>query len=252
MQNNLPPSPDWPFLLVWAAVTIFTGASIGAIVNGLLGRRKTNAEGNKYEAEGEEAKARASKTAGEAFHMMLDDLTKANERLEEQRERNGALSEEKDRVKMLLENCERKERRRLSQEAQRPRVLLVEDQDEMRELCRMRFRIAPFKLDMAEDGQDALEQYNDAIRLGFPFKLLVLDYSMPGMSGVEVGRKIRTSGDVTTKFILWTAYPQPALEDDLLGLFAEKERVITKQNIAELECEILDALGLSGKIRRIE
>jgi CheY-like chemotaxis protein len=239
-------SLDWRYLLVWTLAGLISGGAIVALINALFSRRKVRVDSDKTEAEGEESKARAQKTAGETFHQLLEDLTIANERLQDQRNKNNELRDERDKHKALLENCERKERRRLAQEAQRFRVLLVEDQDEMRELVAAKFRNAPFKMDVARDGPDALEQYSDAIHLGFPFKLLILDYSMPGMSGIEVGRKIRSTGDLTTKFILWTAYPKHTLDDDLTGLFAEKERVVSKQTIAELEYEIIDALGLKS------
>lgn len=44
---------------------------------------------------------------------------------------------------------------------------------------------------MAESGEEAVATFNDAWSLGMPFDLVLLDISMPGISGIEVLNQIR-------------------------------------------------------------
>jgi CheY-like chemotaxis protein len=208
-------SQSWATLILGALAIFFGGGTIATIINAIVNRRKPQAEIHETEARAVKALAEArnldattNKTAADVTLEMIRALRAAEENISE-------LVKEKEKYKTRAEIYERKERRRLSMEAQRPRVLLVEDNDDMRDLLSIKFRDSPFRLECARDGTEALEQYDEAIRLGFPFRVLILDYAMPGLSGIEVAVHVRKSGDNMTKIIFHTAYPAYVAKDDV-------------------------------------
>ncbi len=66
------------------------------------------------------------------------------------------------------------------------RVLVVDDEDEIRELCRVNLEFEDFEVVEAANGADALR----AVRDDLP-DVVFLDLMMPGMDGWEVLRKIK-------------------------------------------------------------
>lgn len=90
-----------------------------------------------------------------------------------------------------------------SQVSPRPRVLLVDDEPELRELLRRYLTGVPFDPEIAEDGAEALRLYREAKSAGRAYSLFVLDASMPDMSGFEVGQALRAE-DETVKIAYLT------------------------------------------------
>jgi len=70
-----------------------------------------------------------------------------------------------------------------------PRVLVVDDDPQMLSLMRRGFSFAGYLVDLAGDGEQALEVARD-----HPPDLVVLDVMLPGLDGVEVCRRLR-AGD---------------------------------------------------------
>lgn len=70
--------------------------------------------------------------------------------------------------------------------AARPRVLLVEDQDSVRDLLTTVLERNGFDVVSAPSGEVALDLASDA-----SFDILLTDFVLPGMTGLEVARKIR-------------------------------------------------------------
>jgi two-component system phosphate regulon response regulator PhoB len=74
-------------------------------------------------------------------------------------------------------------------------LLVVEDDDTIRETIRDALFIEGFEVSACADGRAALEllqRHRDK-----PFSLVVLDLMLPGMSGLDVCRQMRASGDQT-------------------------------------------------------
>ena len=71
------------------------------------------------------------------------------------------------------------------------RVLVVDDDDPIRNMVMrlLQFSGAELEVEGAEDGPTALERLSQA-----DYQLLLIDYTMPGMSGVEVIKTLRQSG----------------------------------------------------------
>ncbi|NLO92326.1 MAG: response regulator, partial [Elusimicrobia bacterium] len=70
------------------------------------------------------------------------------------------------------------------------RVLVVEDDFVTRKLL-MEMLQGQFLCDGASDGQEALEAYNFSVKNGTPYAAIILDISMPRVSGPQALRLIR-------------------------------------------------------------
>jgi response regulator RpfG family c-di-GMP phosphodiesterase len=68
------------------------------------------------------------------------------------------------------------------------RLLLVDDEAGIRQLCEMALSAPDVQCDQAADGHEAL-----AALAAKPYDLVVLDVAMPGISGLEVCRKLRAN-----------------------------------------------------------
>ena len=73
----------------------------------------------------------------------------------------------------------------------RPRVLVIEDTDEIRELIGIALRKAGLDAELAGTGTRGLE-----LLAGTEFDAVVLDMHMPGVSGLETCRQIRRSSTI--------------------------------------------------------
>lgn len=117
-----------------------------------------------------------------------------------------------------------------------PTILVVDDEQGFRDLLRMRF---------AQDGWIVLEA--STMAEAFPIcrqmqpDVLVLDHSMPGLTGIEAGRILVRDG-FQSPIILFSAYLTPELREDCraLGLHAVdkinwEELVLTCTELLELK-----------------
>ncbi len=100
------------------------------------------------------------------------------------------------------------------------RVLVAEDDPELRAMMANRLRGDGCIVAEAESGLDALELLDDVAALGTPLDLVVMDVRMPGMSGVELGYLIR-GRHWTTPILLVTAYPEPELYEEARRIDAQ-------------------------------
>ena len=87
----------------------------------------------------------------------------------------------------------------------RPRVLIVDDDIELLRLIRLAAEEAPFRLDTASNGQDAIHLFQRARQEGQPYAALILDGVMPGLSGYTVATFIRER-DTVTPLAFFTAH----------------------------------------------
>jgi two-component system, OmpR family, response regulator len=109
-----------------------------------------------------------------------------------------------------------------SQTANTPeaRLLVVDDEPNIRELLSASLRYAGFEVATAADGQQALTMAES-----FRPDLLVLDVMMPGLDGFGVVRRMRQSGRHTPVLFL-TARDAP--EDKVSGLTLGGDDYVTK------------------------
>jgi two-component system OmpR family response regulator len=100
------------------------------------------------------------------------------------------------------------------------RLLVVDDEPNIRELLSASLRYAGFEVATAADGQQAL-----VLAESFRPDLLVLDVMMPGLDGFGVVRRLRQSGRHTPVLFL-TA--RDAAEDKVSGLTLGGDDYVTK------------------------
>ncbi len=94
----------------------------------------------------------------------------------------------------------------------RQRILVVEDETDIRELIRYNLDREGFLVDEAADGAAALDRLSRRVP-----DLVVLDLMLPGMSGLEFCRRIRASGQ-TSQLPILIVTAKGAEADRVLGL----------------------------------
>jgi len=96
-------------------------------------------------------------------------------------------------------------------------VLLVDDEEHMLRLLQFALKSVPVTTRALRSGAEAL-----AVLAGQPADLVLLDYSMPGMNGVETLRRIRDmDGGGGVKVVMLTARDQTAIRQEAAGLNVE-------------------------------
>ncbi|MFE1409892.1 response regulator transcription factor [Streptomyces sp. NPDC058746] len=112
------------------------------------------------------------------------------------------------------------------------RILVADDDAAIRRSLERGLRLSGFTVLLAEDGLRALEQVT-----GLGADMMVLDVSMPGLSGIEVCRTLRARGDETPVLMLSAldevadrvAGLQAGADDYLVKPFALEELVLRIQ-----------------------
>ncbi|WP_201315175.1 response regulator [Dyella sp. EPa41] len=87
------------------------------------------------------------------------------------------------------------------------RVLVVDDNDAARDVLSGMVRGMGFDVDVACGGGEALRLYAWAATHGRPYQLLLMDWKMPGMDGVETVRRLQSAGGgVVPPVVMITAF----------------------------------------------
>ncbi|RKS75379.1 two-component system OmpR family response regulator [Motilibacter peucedani] len=100
------------------------------------------------------------------------------------------------------------------------RLLVVDDEPNIRELLSASLRFAGFDVAVAADGREALE-----VMKTYDPELVVLDVMMPGIDGLTVLRRMRENGS-RVPVVLLTA--RDATEDKVSGLTLGADDYVTK------------------------
>lgn len=111
-----------------------------------------------------------------------------------------------------------------------PRVLVADDEPDIRFMARMMLRRGGFDVDEVPSGEDAV----DAID-GRDYDLAVLDQRMPGLTGIETARKLRGHGH-RLPIVIFSAY----LDEDVEATATEMGlTTLSKSDVQKLP----DVLG---------
>ena len=102
----------------------------------------------------------------------------------------------------------------------RPKILVVDDEPAVLQALSRAFALESYEVAAAGDGAEALEAL-----AGERFDAVVLDVMMPGVSGLEVCRRLRASGDRSPVLML-TA--RDAIDDRVAGLDAGADDYLVK------------------------
>jgi two-component system, OmpR family, manganese sensing response regulator len=100
------------------------------------------------------------------------------------------------------------------------RILLVDDEAEMADPLSIMLKREGYQVDVAYDGDRG-----QALAQAQPYDLLILDWMMPGRSGVEICHWLRTQGDQTPVLVL-TA--KDTIDDRVTGLDAGADDYMVK------------------------
>ena len=76
-------------------------------------------------------------------------------------------------------------------------LLVVEDDDTIRETIRDALILEGFEVTACGNGRDALQSLQRASGNEDPFALVVLDLMLPGLGGLDICRQLRKTGDAT-------------------------------------------------------
>jgi len=102
------------------------------------------------------------------------------------------------------------------------RILIADDESHIRRILEFNLERAGFEVVSTQDGQEAL-----AAVLAQPPDLVILDVSMPGMTGLDVCRRLkRDAGFAATPVFLLTARGQES--DAEAGRAAGADQFFTK------------------------
>jgi CheY-like chemotaxis protein len=103
-------------------------------------------------------------------------------------------------------------------------VLFVDDEPQLRTLGQAILRQAGYHVDLAENGMEALNLVHTKRAQGEPIEAIVLDMTMPMMSGVEVAQRLRRE-HVEAPIIASSGYS----EDETLRRFGDTEPVFLRK-----------------------
>ncbi|MBF0518497.1 MAG: response regulator [Nitrospirae bacterium] len=100
-----------------------------------------------------------------------------------------------------------------SQDVQKLRIMVVDDNNSAREILLSMLISLKFDATAVSSGSEAIAQLEQAQTQQNPYGLVLMDWMMPGMDGVEAIKRIRSNTKIshTPSFIMVTAYSRDEL-----------------------------------------
>ena len=111
------------------------------------------------------------------------------------------------------------------------RVLIVDDEENIRRVTRLTLQAAGYEVGEAPDGERGLEAFGN----GSTWDAVVLDQRMPGMDGLETLRQIKQRQS-NARVIMSTAYASIELAVDAMKLGCNRFRAQTHDTRDPAEC----------------
>jgi two-component system, OmpR family, response regulator MprA len=106
------------------------------------------------------------------------------------------------------------------------KILVVDDERAVRDSLRRALELEGYEIELAADGNEALARLESSDELD----AVILDVLMPGVDGLEVCRRLRSSGS-TLPVLMLTARTE--VEDRVAGLDAGADDYVTKPFVLE-------------------
>jgi CheY-like chemotaxis protein len=88
-------------------------------------------------------------------------------------------------------------------------ILIVDDDPDICVMMRILLQAEGWTTEEVTSGQEALQRLDEISQ----FDVLVLDYRMPGLTGIELARNLREES-TTPPMIMCSAYLNPEIEDE--------------------------------------
>jgi two-component system, OmpR family, response regulator len=127
----------------------------------------------------------------------------------------------------------------------KPRILIVEDEEKIARVLELELTYEGYEVEKALDGLVGFQLFQQG-----EWDLILLDVMLPGISGIELLRRIRSS-DPNTPVIMLTA--KDSVEDKVSGLDLGANDYVTKPfQIEELLARIRASLRLHQKPVAVE
>lgn len=104
-------------------------------------------------------------------------------------------------------------------------ILLVDDEAELTKPLSRVLKREGYGVDIADNGETALQLIQAHEQSGNPYQLLILDWMLPQQSGLEVCQQLRSQA-ITTPVLFLTA--KDTLDDRVLGLDAGADDYLVK------------------------
>ena len=125
------------------------------------------------------------------------------------------------------------------------KILIVDDENEIRYILTTRIKHAGYRVESAENGEQGIDLYKKSLYMNNdPFSLVILDIMMPGINGIEVLKTIRKEEKLRKikyedgiAIIMLTALKVPWMEsfnegcDDYLIKPYEPEELLNKIDV---------------------
>ncbi len=126
------------------------------------------------------------------------------------------------------------------------RMLVVDDETDILSNVQMLMEETPVSVDLSQSGEDGIQQVRNACEKDNPYHLILLDWKMPGINGIEAARQIRDIVPEHIPIFLLTSYDWDELEEEAVQAgvdgFLSKPFFVSalKEKVRELH---FDSLG---------
>jgi PAS domain S-box-containing protein len=122
------------------------------------------------------------------------------------------------------------------------RVLLMDDEEIIRETAREILQHIGYKVELANDGNRAIEMYENALRSGTPFDAVIMDLTIPGgMGGKDAVLHLREI-DPHVRAIVSSGYSNDPIMADCRH-YGFDEVVSKPYNVGELSRKLFDVIN---------
>ncbi|MCM1104329.1 MAG: response regulator [Clostridium sp.] len=137
------------------------------------------------------------------------------------------------------------------------RMLTVDDEEVICQNVQATMEGTDVAVDYALDGKAAIERIRQAQQEGKPYHVILLDWKMPGMDGLETARRIRQEIPERTPILILTSYDSSEIEENadvdaflakpfFLTSFRQKVAVLLKHEPEEMPVKAAEQSVLEG------